>query len=68
MLIKSVIKAGCRRLIIVILHLTVKNRKCYMLLTISTLHTDFEKYAEIGPFCTGPKKISYEQKKNHSDF
>jgi len=45
MLIKSVIKAGCRRLIIVILHLTVKNIKCYMLLVINTLLIDIEKYA-----------------------
>jgi len=68
MLIKSVIKAGCRRLIIVILHLTVKNRKCYILLIISTLLIYFEEFAEIEPFCAWPKKISYEQKKIHSDF
>ena len=68
MLIKSVIKAGCRRLIIVILHLTVKNKKCYILLIISILLTNFEKFAEIEPFCAWPKKISYEQKKIHFDF
>jgi hypothetical protein len=68
MLIKSVIKAGCRRLIIVILHLTVKNIKCHIFLIINTLLADFINNAEIEPICTGPKKISYEQKKNHSDL
>jgi len=39
-----------------------------MLLTISTLSTFLNKIAEIEPFCAGLKKISYEQKKIHSDF
>ena len=56
MLIKSVIKAGCRRLIIVILQLTFKNVKCYILLMINTLSVCFEKNAEIEPICTWQKK------------
>ena len=67
MLIKSIIKAGCRRLIIVILQLTLKNIKCYILLMINTLSICFEKNAEIEPICTWQKKISYEQKKIDSD-
>jgi hypothetical protein len=42
MLIKSVIKAVCRRLIIVILHLTVKTLECYMLFMINTLCSSFK--------------------------
>ena len=37
MLIKSVIKAGCRRLIVVILQLTGNEKKCYMWLVVSAL-------------------------------
>jgi hypothetical protein len=41
MLIKSVIKAECRRFIIVILHLTIIKIKCYILLMVSILSTFF---------------------------
>ncbi len=38
MLIKSVIKAGCRRLIIVILHLTLIEIMYHILLMVSALN------------------------------
>jgi hypothetical protein len=44
MLIKSVIKAECRRLIIVILHLTIIKIKCYILLMVSILSIFLEEF------------------------
>ncbi len=56
MLIKSVIKAGTRRFIIVILHLTNEPVKCSILLIINALGVVCEKYAETEPIPVWPQK------------
>ena len=57
MLIKTVIKARGRRLIIVILHLTIKKGMRYKLLIINELSTKFAFCMLIlNRFVPGPKK------------
>jgi hypothetical protein len=56
MLIKSVIKALCRRLIVVILRLIKKQGLCYMWLTINMLCAMYAYLNIIGVFFVKGKK------------
>jgi hypothetical protein len=56
MLIKSVIKALCRRLIVVILRLIKKQGLCYMWLTINILCAMYAYLNIIGVFFVKGKK------------
>ncbi len=68
MLIKSVIKADCRRFIVVILHLTgIQGKNDISDLQLAYYIVIFEFRGETGPQRAEPKKISYEQKQTHPD-